>query len=282
LLTLSSTRDIDNRWGTDDDDSVFMALGPVANRVGIDTLALDVRIDYTFSNHSSFQIYTGSQVDSNGNTGGIATDRFHSIYFGDLTGRFSVLPVTYESFNAALSNNNSVSLSWTTSAEVTNDHFEVERSFDDANFSTAAFVLGAQSVNKGVDQYSFTDNDKRISTHNIIYYRLKQVDVNGNFTYSVVKTVRVSNMSDQKISVQVMPNPYMDKLNVNFTSNNSGKAEIRMISVSGTVVKKIESTISKGFNNVQLQDLSSQLPGMYVVNIVVNGESIGTQKIIKN
>ena len=280
LLTLSSIRDIDNRWGTDDDDSVFMALGPVANRVGIDTLALDVRIDYTFANRSSFQIYTGSEVDSNGNTGGIATDRFHSIYFGDLTGRYSVLPVTYQSFNAVL-NNTTVNLNWATSIEISNDHFEVERSFDEVNFSTIAFVLGAQAESKGANQYSFTDKDSRIANHNIIYYRLKQVDVDGNFTYSVVKTVHISNISDQKISVQVMPNPYMDKLNVNFTSDNSGKAEIRMISVSGTIVKKTESTINKGSNNVQLQDLSSQLPGMYIVNIVVNGQSISSQKIIK-
>ena len=243
---------------------------------------MDVRIDYTLLlTVQVFKFIPAPQVDSNGNTGGIATDRFHSIYFGDLTGRFSVLPVTYQSFNAVL-NNNAVSLNWTTSAEINNDHFEVERSFDHANFSTAAFVLGAQSVNKGIAQYSFKDNDKRILNHKIIYYRLKQVDANGKYTYSVVKTVRISNMSDQKISVQVMPNPYMDKLNVNFDSKNSGKAEIRMISASGTMVKKIESTINKGSNNVQLQDLSSQLPGMYVVNIVVNGESIGSQKIIKN
>ncbi len=280
LLTLSSTKDIDNRWGTDDDDSVFMALGPVANRVGIDTLALDVRIDYSFANRSSFQIYTGAEVDSNGNTGGIATDRFHSIYFGDLTGRYSVLPVTYQIFNAVL-NNSAVNLNWSTSMEVSNDHFEVERSFDEVNFSTIAFVLGAQAESKGANQYSFTDKDSRIANHNIIYYRLKQVDVDGNFTYSVVKTVRVSKMSDQKISVQVMPNPYLDKLNVNFTSDNGGKAEIRMISISGTVVKKTESTINKGSNNIQLQDLSSQLPGMYIVNIMVNGQSIGSQKIIK-
>ena len=281
LLTLSRTKDTDNRWGTDDDDSVFMALGPVANRVGIDTLALDVRIDYAFSNRSSFQIYTGAEVDSNGNTGGIATDRFHSIYFGDLTGRYSVLPVTYQSFNAVL-NNSAVNLNWATSMEISNDHFEVERSFDEVNFSTIAFVLGAQAESKGANQYSFSDKDSRIANHNIIYYRLKQVDVDGNFTYSVVKTVRVSNMGDQKISVQVMPNPYMDKLNVNFTSGNSGKAEIRMISVSGTIVKKTESTINKGSNNIQLQDLSSQLPGMYIVNIVVNGQSKASQKIIKN
>ena len=88
--------------------------------------------------------------------------------------------------------------------------------------------------------------------------------------------------ADQKIAVQVMPNPYMDKLNVNFESKNSGKAEIRMISASGTLVKKLESSINKGSNSLQLQDLSSQLPGMYVVNIIVDGQSIGSQKIIKN
>jgi Secretion system C-terminal sorting domain len=279
LLTLSSMKDTDDLLGTDDDDSVFMALGPVANRVGIDTLALDVRIDYTFANRSSFQIYTGAQVDNNGNNGGIATDRFHSIYFGDLIARYSVLPVTYQSFNAVVSNN-AVNLSWTTSAEPGNDHFEIEKSFDESDFSTAGLVLGAQTEINGINQYSF--QDKGISNHSVIYYRLKQVDVDGNFTYSAVKVVRISNITDQKISVQVMPNPYMDKLNISFTSNSTGKAEIRMINASGAMVKKTESSINQGSNNLQLQDLSSQLPGLYVVNIVVNGQSIGSQKIIKN
>ncbi len=281
LLTISRLKDTDNTWGTDDDDSVFLALGPVANRVGIDTLALDVRIDYTFTNRSSFQIYTGAQVDNNGNNGAIATDRYHSIYFGDLVGTFSILPVTYESFNAML-NKNSVSLSWTTSAGITNDQFEVEKSFNESDFSTSGFVLGAQSVNNGIAQFSFEDKDQEILHHKIIYYRLKQTDANGKYAYSTVKAVRINNTDDQKIAVQVMPNPYMDKLNVNFISHNSGKAEIRMISASGTVVKKVESTINEGPNTYQLQNLSSQLPGMYVVNIVVNGQTIGSQKIIKN
>ena len=130
MLTLSSTKNTDNVWGTDNADSVFMALGPVTNRAGIDTLALDVRIDYSFANRSSFQIYTGSQVE--GTSGALATDRFHSIYFGDLTGGvYSVLPVTYQSFTAVI-NKNTVNLNWATSMEISSDHFEVERSFDDA------------------------------------------------------------------------------------------------------------------------------------------------------
>ena len=279
LLTLSSMKNTDDLLGTDDDDSVFMALGPVANRAGIDTLALDVRIDYSFANRSSFQIYTGSQVE--GTSGALASDRFHSIYFGDLFGSLSVLPVTYESFNARL-NNNSVNLNWTISADIANDQFEVEKSFDLSNFETSGIVLGAQSVNNGIAQFSFEDKDKEIFNHKVIYYRLKQANANGKYTYSAVKTVRIGNITDQRIAIQVMPNPYMDKLKVNFTSNNGGKAEIRMISLSGAVVKKTESTIIKGANTFQLQDLSSQLPGMYVVNIVVNGQVIGSQKILKN
>ncbi|MEP6583637.1 MAG: T9SS type A sorting domain-containing protein [Ginsengibacter sp.] len=281
LLTLSSTKDLDNLGGTDDDDSVFMALGPVANRVGIDTLALDVRIDYTFANRSSFQIYTGSQVDSNGNNGAIASDRFHSIYFGDLFGTFSILPVTYLTFNAAL-NNNKVDLSWSVNAEFKNDHFEVERSFDQINFATTGIVLGAQSSNNGTHQYSFEDKDKEFLKHNATYYRLKQVDVNGKFTYSIVKMVRINNTIAKKTTIQVMPNPYMDRVNVNFESNAAGKAEIRLINAAGIVVKKTESTINKGDNTLHLQDLIDQHAGMYVVNVIVNGVAIDSQKIIKN
>ena len=64
---------------------------------------------------------------------------------------------------------------------------EVERSFDQNNFSTAAFILGAQSSNNDLSQYSFTDEAKGIMNHNIIYYRLKQVDINGSFSYSSIK-----------------------------------------------------------------------------------------------
>jgi hypothetical protein len=116
------------------------------------------------------------------------------------------LPVVYPVFDA-VSANNGVNLSWSSKAAITNDHFEVERSFDQVNFSTAAFVLGAQSENNGIEQYSFKDKDKRISGYSVMYYRLKQVDVNGNFTYSVVKTVANTNMGHQKISTQVVPKP---------------------------------------------------------------------------
>ncbi|HEY5407676.1 MAG TPA: hypothetical protein VIJ92_11320 [Ginsengibacter sp.] len=107
--------------------------------------------------------------------------------------RQSQVNVACNVFNA-VSINNSINLNWSLKASATNDHFEVERSFDQVNFSTAAFVLGAQSESNGIEQYSFKDKDKRISNHSVIYYRLKLVDVNGNPTYSSVKKVEKSNM----------------------------------------------------------------------------------------
>ena len=280
-LTVSQPNDVDNLNGDDASETNLQALGPVSNRAGIDTLSQDVRINFDFTNVSKIKIYTGSQVDSNGTTSGIATSRYHCIYFMDVTGSYFVLPVTYSSFNAVL-NNNKVDLLWSINTEKDNDHFEVEKSFDEVNFSTAGYVLGAQNENKDFSQYSFKDGSKDLLSHAIIYYRLKQVDADGKFVYSkVVKVVRISNGSTAKASIQVMPNPYMDKLNVNFESDANGKAEIRLMNASGNLVKKIESTITKGNNSMQLQDLNSQSAGMYVVNVIVNGRSIDSQKILK-
>jgi len=178
-------------------------------------------------------------------------------------------------------NNNIVNLYRTTDAETNNKYFEVERSFDQANFSTVGLVVGPQVDSNGKNQYSFKDNDNEMLKHNVIYYRLKQVDLNNNYTLSIVQMIRLNNINKEGLVMRAMPNPYMDKLSVDFDSKNDGNAEIRMISISGTIVKRKETSINKGINTVQLQDLSSQLPGMYLINIVVNGVSIGSTEIIK-
>ena len=198
----------------------------------------------------------------------------------DITGRvYSVLPVTYHTFDATL-NNNAVNLSWITDAETGNDHFEVERSFDQTNFSTVGIILGAQSGNGISNQYSFKDGAPELLNHTVIYYRLKQVDADEKFTYSVVKIVRINTVVT-KAFVQVSPNPYMDKLNVNFVSDAGGNAEVRLISASGNLVKITASAITKGYNNIQLQDLHSQAPGLYIANIIINGKVVASLKVLK-
>jgi len=292
LLTISNVSDHegnnnDDHGGNDGDNSgsgnssggeALHVLGPVANRTGIDTTSLDVKMNYHFINQSKIKVTIGAQVDDNGSTGGVATDRYTSLYFKRTSNTFAILPVVYRSFDVTL-NNKSVDLFWITEAMAGNDHFEVERSFDQASFSTIGMVLGAQSKNGISDLYSFRDATAALADHKVIYYRLKQVDIDGKFTYSVIKTVRINTAA--KAFVQVSPNPYMDKLNVNFVSNESGKAEVRLMSASGHVVRTAASAITRGYNNIQLQALGSQAGGLYIADIIINGTLLTSIKVLK-
>ena len=292
LLTISNVSDHegnnnDDHGGNDGDNSgsgnssggeALHVLGPVANRTGIDTTSLDVKMNYHFINQSKIKVTIGAQVDDNGSTGGVATDRYTSLYFKRTSNTFAILPVVYRSFDVTL-NNKSVDLFWITEAMAGNDHFEVQRSFDQASFSTIGMVLGAQSKNGISDLYSFRDATAALADHKVIYYRLKQVDIDEKFTYSVIKTVRINTAA--KAFAQISPNPYMDKLNVNFVSNESGKAEVRLMSASGHVVRTAASAITRGYNNIQLQALGSQAAGLYIADIIINGTVLTSIKVLK-
>ncbi len=277
LLKISNSTDDDNENGDDDNEENLHTLGPVTNRSGIDTASLDVKMNFHFKNKSKFKVSLGSQIDDNGTTGAIATDRYSSLYFMSTSNTLIVLPVSYTAFDATISNDK-VNISWITELETKNKHFEIERSFDQSTFSTIAVILGSQPVGIA-NQYGFVDASAQLSNHKVIYYRLKQIDFNGEFTYSAVKMVRTVTVT--KASAQIFPNPFMEKLNVNFVSDASGKAEVRLINAAGNIVKVVTSSITKGFNTVQLQDLNSQSPGVYIANIINNGQVVASLKVLK-
>jgi hypothetical protein len=198
-----------------------------------------------------------------------------------IPGFLSVLPASIQTFSASV-DKNKVYLYWTAAELPPSVHFEVERSFDQKNFSTVALVLGPQSSLNNSDQYSYTDNIDPLINGNAIYYRLKLVDLDGSVSYSSIKLVQPGSMNESDNTVlKIFPNPYMDKINLSYESDGAGKVEIKMFNSSGKVVKKIESVVTSGNNNVQLQDLNSLAPGIYVVNVALNGLTINNQKIVK-
>jgi hypothetical protein len=191
---------------------------------------------------------------------------------------FSVLPVTYHSFEAVV-NNAKVNLSWLADMDKSSGHFEVERSYDQKEFKTIGIIMGSQTTSNGVsNQNSFQDADNELTAHKEAFYRLKFIDVNGNVSYSIIKRI---SLYTSKMSMQVMPNPYMDKLNVNFVSDAGGMAEIRLFNASGSMVKRIQSAIVRGDNSLQLQDLNSQAPGFYIANVIINNKLTASLKVLK-
>jgi len=83
--------------------------------------------------------------------------------------------------------NGDINLKWQTVSETNNNHFEIQKSFDEEIFNTIAFVPGSGNSNTPVE-YSYTDKN---SETGITYYRIKQVDFDGNENYS--KTLSVIN-----------------------------------------------------------------------------------------
>jgi Secretion system C-terminal sorting domain len=188
------------------------------------------------------------------------------------------LPVQYLSFDAVV-NDKTVSLKWLTTLEVNNSHFEVERSFDMNSYSTVGMVLDGfeNGANKS---YQYKDNSAELQGKSIAYYRLKQYDIDGKFTYSKVLAVRLQAKTDAVM--QVSPNPFVENVNIRFSATENGTAQLRIISITGQTMLSKQSTITKGYNNIQVADLKGLAAGMYVAQLSMNGVVIDNQRLIKN
>lgn len=261
---------------TDMGNGRLEAQAPITNRIGIDTMAQDVRIGFLYNGQDNIQLKLGSTVL--GVPGG-ATQRLNCIYFKRMVLKnYFVLPVKYIFFSATAIQKK-VDLNWVTDNEVNKDYFEVERSFDGGNFSSIGMVENGFD-NGSSKSYKISDDAKVLSGREIVYYRLKQVDINGKFSYSNVVLVRLQ--ANKGITMQASPNPFKDNLAIHFTSVENGTGMIKMQNITGQSVATKNMIFGKGDNTVQIENLSGLSKGVYVAQVVVNGVIVDNQKIIKN
>jgi hypothetical protein len=106
----------------------------------------------------------------------------------------SVLPVKISNIEV-INNSNKNQITWTTASETNNSHFEVEKSIDGRNFQAIGKVEGNGNSLREID-YEYMDNNP---FNGVNYYRLKQVDFDGRFEYSVI--VSALNKSDKSLSI---------------------------------------------------------------------------------
>ena len=118
-----------------------------------------------------------------------------------------ILPVTWLEFKAEVSDGEVV-LRWATAAELNNDFFEIQHSANGIQFKPIGTVGGSGTTRK-VSRYSYTDPNPQIGTN---YYRLRQVDFDGQFDYSSILSVVCAANSD--LALQLYPNPVSSMLNV--------------------------------------------------------------------
>ena len=199
--------------------------------------------------------------------------------FGIGSGSANPLPIKLIYFQAKLKDD-VVKLTWATASELNNDYFTIERSSDGIHFEEILRQRGAG--NSSFTLY-YTDEDlKPLNGYN--FYRLKQTDYDGHFTYSDVETVKYKSKSEDEPDLKILsvaPNPFNENFNLNFSAKSVMEVNIMLINSFGQVVAQNKIQTTEGYNKYEFTDNYNFNNGIYFINLLYKNQHI-TQKIIKN
>ncbi len=170
----------------------------------------------------------------------------------------SVLPVELADFYAEAVGNKRVDIKWETLTEKNNDYFILEKSNDAATFKSVATILGNGDSESSI-QYSFTDLTPFRGAN---YYRLRQVDYDGQMTLSSTAIAYIKNESEKLL---LFPNPALDVLFVQVPETVDGEVLFTIFDTNGKAIKSIQRiSTAQAVHDLPLDDLQA---GIYTLKI---------------
>jgi hypothetical protein len=190
----------------------------------------------------------------------------------------AMIPVELASFTAS-SNENSVTLNWSTATETNNSGFAIERKTAlDGIWKEVGFVPGFGTTTER-KSYSFTDKNLNMGSYS---FRLKQIDFDGKFEYSEAIIVEVS-APEKYVLLQNYPNPFNPSTTIGFSIPQSSDVRIEIYNVVGELVSSLANkTLEAGYHNVNFE--AGNLPsGTYVYQLKAvgqNGTFVETKKML--
>ncbi len=173
------------------------------------------------------------------------------------------LPVKFVGFTLSKKNNDAL-IQWATSEEQNANVYEVEKSTDGRTWAVIAYVTAAGNTTS-LTNYSYTD---RNITSKTAYYRIKQVDMDGRFSYTPVRSIKSDN-ENANVKIASMQ---QSKVLLQFPQEIKGNVTVRFISTNGQIAG--QQTISNPVGQIILN--TNALKGSYVVS--VNGTDITAAK----
>ncbi|MDD4748299.1 MAG: T9SS type A sorting domain-containing protein, partial [Salinivirgaceae bacterium] len=197
---------------------------------------------------------------------------FSPITFGSATGD-NPLPVTLVNFQASVSNGVAM-LSWITASEQNNSHFEIQRSSNMIDFESISNVYSKApgGNSNSLISYSTTDNTLQSGAS---YYRLKQIDYNGQFAYSPVASVSWDGDERSFVNdIKLYPNPTSGMIMFDAPMSLKGMT-VQIYSSNGSIIKE------QFIDNSDFQlDLSNYSNGLYMIKIG-DGNDYVIRRIVK-
>jgi hypothetical protein len=157
-------------------------------------------------------------------------------------------------------------LTWRTSNEINNHHFNIMHSKNANSFSEIGQIISTAKDANAITSYSII-NEHPTAGHN--YYTLQSVSIDGKIiNYS--KVIDLYRTLDGSI-VSIYPNPTNDHLNIDFNSANNQNVTIKILDISGRILKQIETTSTKGANNYKIE-MSEIANGIYTVQLLLHNK----------
>lgn len=196
-------------------------------------------------------------------------------YFDNLSLETSgIIPVELTAFEAA-TRGTEVQLTWTTASETNNAGFDVERSVDGQAFSKVGFTPGSGTTTEA-QRYRFMDDD--VPFANTVQYRLRQVDLDGTFTYSDAVSVDITPHSFRLL--ESTPNPFRTTTRLRYALSESAPVEMNLYDVLGRHVQTlVDAEKGAGRYTVTL-DGADLAPGTYFVR-VRTGTQVETRRVTR-
>jgi hypothetical protein len=164
--------------------------------------------------------------------------------------------------------NSSAIIKWATASETNTDRFEIEHSTNGVNYNKVGTKTAAG--NSSSTQYYEFVHASPISGRN--YYRIKQIDLDGRFTYS---SIIVLQNNDTRTKAIIAPNPVINTLSLFFSE--TGNKTIQLMNMDGRIL--LTQTIN-GANSTHTINMEQMPAGMYILRVVTN-KGTETYKISK-
>lgn len=187
-------------------------------------------------------------------------------------------PVELASFVATAKQNN-ILLLWTTKSESENYGFELEKSVNGSAFKKVEFIKGFGTTNIS-QSYSCLDQNLNVGKY---YYRLKQIDFDGQFTFSPLVKAEIECPKKYTLT-QNYPNPFNSETKIHFQIPNSDFVSLKIYNIIGQEIKTvIDEKLNAGYHvadwNGQNKNGDMVSSGLYYYQIE-SGDYKATQRMI--
>ncbi len=187
----------------------------------------------------------------------------------------SILPVRFINFFAA-GNGKVNNLQWTVSEEQNIKHYVVERSIDNAvNFTPVATILPQAATDQNT--YTYTDNVASVNA-GAIYYRIKQVDNDGQYTYSKIVSIKPKNSS---ATISFFPNPVHKKMTIQVPLTHKSEVTAQIVTADGKVLltQKQQLRPDAAVFVINIPDRFTE--GLYVLRIGTDDQTYSEKFLLK-